>query len=61
MWLLVVGVTIFCVTLTVQFGLAHTPANQAIVIFLFELVVAAISSYFLAGEIMSRRNGSAAR
>jgi drug/metabolite transporter (DMT)-like permease len=51
-WLLVAGVAIFCVTLTVQFGLAHTPANQAIVIFLFELVVAAISSYFLAGEVM---------
>ncbi len=52
LWLLVIGVAIFCVTLTVQFGLAHTPANQAIVIFLFELVVAAISSYFLAGELM---------
>jgi drug/metabolite transporter (DMT)-like permease len=53
LWLLVIGVAIFCITLTVQFGLAHTPANQAIVIFLFELVVAAFSSYFLAGEIMS--------
>ncbi|MBZ0105498.1 MAG: DMT family transporter [Sulfuricella denitrificans] len=52
-WLLVIGVAIFCITLTVQFGLAHTPANQAIVIFLFELVVAAISSYLLAGEAMS--------
>lgn len=53
LWLLIIGVAIFCITLTVQFGLAHTPANQAIVIFLFELVVAAISSYFLAGEAMS--------
>jgi drug/metabolite transporter (DMT)-like permease len=53
LWLLVIGVAIFCITLTVQFGLAHTPANQAIVIFLFELVVAAISSYFLAGEAMT--------
>ncbi|MFA5242301.1 MAG: DMT family transporter [Sulfuricella sp.] len=52
LWLLLIGGAIFCVTLTVQFGLAHTPANQAIVIFLFELVVAAISSYFLAGEVM---------
>ncbi|MDP2784248.1 MAG: EamA family transporter, partial [Sulfurimicrobium sp.] len=43
----------FGVTLTVQYGLSHTPANQAIVIFLFELVVAAISSYFLAGELMT--------
>lgn len=53
LWLLVIGMAIFCVTLTVQYGLSHTPANQAIVIFLFELVVAAISSYFLAGEAMS--------
>jgi drug/metabolite transporter (DMT)-like permease len=55
LWLLLVGGAIFGITLTVQFGLSHTPANQAIVIFLFELVVAAISSYFLAGEIMSRQ------
>lgn len=53
LWLLLVGVAIFAITLTVQFGLSHTPANQAIVIFLFELVVAAISSYLLAGEVMS--------
>ncbi|PWB47669.1 MAG: EamA/RhaT family transporter [Nitrosomonadales bacterium] len=53
LWLLLIGVAIFCITLTVQYGLSHTPANQAIVIFLFELVVAAISSYFLAGEAMS--------
>jgi len=53
LWLLAIGVAIFGVTLTVQYGLAHTPANQAIVIFLFELVVAAISSYFLAGEAMT--------
>lgn len=55
LWLLFVGMAIFTVTLTVQFGLSHTPANQAIVIFLFELVVAAISSYFLAGEILDAR------
>jgi drug/metabolite transporter (DMT)-like permease len=52
-WLLLVSILIFVVTLTVQYGLARTPANQAIVIFLFELVVAAISSYFLAGEAMT--------
>ncbi len=53
LWLLVIGVAIFCITLTVQYGLSRTPANQAIVIFLFELVVAAVSSYFLAGEAMT--------
>lgn len=55
LWLLLIGGAIFGITLTVQFGLSHTPANQAIVIFLFELVVAAISSYLLAGELMSRQ------
>jgi len=53
--LLAVGVAMFLVTMTVQYGLTHTPANQAIVIFLFELVVAAISSYFLANESLSLR------
>ncbi len=50
-----VGVVMFLVTVTVQFGLSHTPANQAIVIFLFELVVAALSSHFLAAEVMGLR------
>jgi drug/metabolite transporter (DMT)-like permease len=54
-WLLMIGigVVLFLVTLSVQFGLTNTSANQAIVIFLFELVVAAISSYVLAREAMS--------
>jgi drug/metabolite transporter (DMT)-like permease len=36
-----------------QFGLTYTPANQAIVILLFELVVAAITTYFLTKEAMT--------
>ena len=53
-WGLLLGVAlaIFIVTLTVQYGLAHLSANQAIVIFLSELVVAAFSSYFLANEAL---------
>lgn len=53
-WLMIVGIaaTLILATYSVQFGLAHTPANQAIVILLSELVVAAISSRLLAGEIM---------
>lgn len=51
-WLLWVSILIFAVTLTVQYGLARAPANQAIVIFLFELVVAAIAAYFLSDERM---------
>ncbi|MDD5241882.1 MAG: DMT family transporter [Sulfuricella sp.] len=53
MWLLLISILIFGVTLTVQYGLARTPASQAIVIFLFELIVAAVTSYLLAGEVMS--------
>ena len=53
-WLLLIGVGIAIGSLTyaVQYGLARVPANQAIVIFLSELVVAAISAYFLSNERM---------
>jgi drug/metabolite transporter (DMT)-like permease len=50
-----VGLAIGSVTYAVQYGLARVPANQAIVIFLFELVVAAVASYFLAHEHMDRQ------
>lgn len=51
-WLLValIALTLFCVNLAVQFGLARIAANRAIVIMLSELVFAAASSYFLAFE-----------
>jgi drug/metabolite transporter (DMT)-like permease len=53
-WLLLIGVGIVIGSMTyaVQYGLARVPANQAIVIFLFELVVAAIAAYFLSAERM---------
>lgn len=51
--LLVVGVVIFIATIAMQYGLTHTPANQAIVILLFELVVVAVSSYYLVNETLS--------
>ena len=53
-WLLLlgVGVLIGSMTYAVQYGLARVPANQAIVIFLSELVVAAIAAYFLSDERM---------
>ncbi|WP_041432435.1 DMT family transporter [Thiobacillus denitrificans] len=50
--LLAVGVLIGSMTYAVQYGLARVPANQAIVVFLFELVVAAIAAYFLSEERM---------
>jgi drug/metabolite transporter (DMT)-like permease len=50
-----VGLVVFGINVVVQYGLAHTAANRAIVIFLFELVVAAFAAYFLAGETMELR------
>jgi len=56
-WLMVLGIglSLLLATFTVQYGLAHTPANRAIVILLSELVVAALASRFLAGEEMDLR------
>lgn len=56
-WLLILGVTLTLLlgTFAVQFGVSRTPANQAIVILLSELVVAAVASRLLAGEEMSLR------
>jgi drug/metabolite transporter (DMT)-like permease len=51
--ILAIGVVLCLTSFAVQYGLTHTPANQAIVIFLFELVFAAIAAYFLVGEKMS--------
>jgi drug/metabolite transporter (DMT)-like permease len=45
-----IGVVLVAMSLALQYGLGRMPANRAIVILLFELVVAAIASYFLAGE-----------
>ena len=54
--LLLLGVLLLVINLVVQYGLTHTAANQAIVIFLFELVVAALSSWLLAGETLGTRD-----
>lgn len=61
-WLLLVGVALLIASMTyaVQYGLARVPANQAIVIFLSELVVAAVSAYFLAGERMGMQEWAGA-
>ncbi|MCE9633529.1 MAG: DMT family transporter [Methylophilales bacterium] len=52
---LAVGACLFSLTLAVQFGVTHIAVNRAAIIFMFELVVGAITSYFLAGEVMSAR------
>jgi drug/metabolite transporter (DMT)-like permease len=56
-WLMLLGVGILLVvaTVAVQYGITHTPVTRASVIFLFELVVAALTSYWLAHEAMELR------
>jgi drug/metabolite transporter (DMT)-like permease len=51
--LLGVGLCTGVMTLAVQYGLSHTLANQAIIIFLFELVVAALSSWWWVNETLN--------
>jgi drug/metabolite transporter (DMT)-like permease len=53
--IVLVAAAIASMTYAVQFGLAHVPANQAIVIFLFELVVGAVSAYLLTDERMDTK------
>lgn len=57
-WLLlgVLGIVLCSSTFALQFAIANLPANRAIVLFLFELVAAAVSSYFLANEAMHMRD-----
>jgi drug/metabolite transporter (DMT)-like permease len=52
--LIVMGIAaaLFAMSLALQYGLSRLPANRAIVVLLFELVVAAIAAYVLAGETM---------
>jgi drug/metabolite transporter (DMT)-like permease len=57
-WLLLalMGLVLCAISFAVQYGVAHLSANRAVVLFLFELVVAAISSFFLADEAMELRD-----
>lgn len=54
--LLVVGLTLVFTNVVVQYAISHTRASQAIVIMLFELVVAAFASWWLAGEMLGLRD-----
>ena len=49
----IVAILLFLSALFVQYGVTHVPAARAAVIFLFELVVAAIAAYYLADEAMT--------
>ncbi len=57
-WLLLalMGLVLCAVSYAVQYGVTHLAANRAVVLFLFELVVAAVSSYFIADEAMDPRD-----
>ena len=54
--LALMGLVLCATSYAVQYAVTHLPANRASVLFLFELVVAAVSSYFLAGEAMQLRD-----
>jgi drug/metabolite transporter (DMT)-like permease len=49
---LAIGAVLVAMSLALQYGLARIPANRAIVILLFELVVAALAAWLLAGETL---------
>ena len=53
-WLVMglIALLLMAATLLVQYGITQIQASRAAVIFLFELVVAAIASYYLANEVM---------
>jgi drug/metabolite transporter (DMT)-like permease len=53
--LLGLGIIVFGLSVMVQYGLNHVPANRAIVIMLFELVVAAVAAYFLTNEALTMK------
>jgi drug/metabolite transporter (DMT)-like permease len=54
-WLVMtlIAIMLIAATLLVQYGVTKIEATRASVLFLFELVVAAIASYYLANEHMS--------
>jgi drug/metabolite transporter (DMT)-like permease len=53
---LATGLALVVATRVVYYGVSHLPANRAIVIMLFELVVAALAAWLLAGEAMTARD-----
>jgi drug/metabolite transporter (DMT)-like permease len=61
-WVLLVlmGLVLCATSFAVQYGVTHLLANRAVVLFMFELVIAAVSSYFLAGEAMVLREWTGA-
>jgi len=46
-----IGLALLVMSLALQYGLSRLPATRAIVILLFELVVAAVAAHYLANEV----------
>jgi drug/metabolite transporter (DMT)-like permease len=57
-WLILglLGIALCATGFAVQYGVTHLQSNRAMLLFLSELVIAAISSYFLASELMQIRD-----
>jgi len=53
--LILLGIVLCGTAFAVQYGIANMISNRSMLLFLFELVVAALSSYLLAGETMHAR------
>jgi len=56
-WLIMVMIALLLMSATflVQFGITHVSVTKASVLFMFELVVAAVASYYLTDETLSLR------
>lgn len=56
-WLVMglIALLLMSATFLVQFGITHIPVTKASVLFMFELVVAAVASYYLTDETLSFR------
>jgi drug/metabolite transporter (DMT)-like permease len=50
------GLVLIAATMLVYFAISRLPANRAVVLMLFELVVAALAAWLFAGETMSARD-----
>jgi len=50
-----IALLLMAATLFVQYGITHIPVTRASVLFMFELVVAAVASYYLTDETLSAR------
>ncbi len=48
----IIALMLISATILVQYGVTRIPATRAAVIFLFELVVAAVAAYYLVGEAL---------